>query len=419
MRRLLSLAAVSVLGVALPAPAGERPSVHLPTEADAVAVALGAETIFFGPEGVETVLPGPVDDRERVVVGLAPDGAVRRVEVTQRLTLSGLGDFRFKVPGPARNVEALPDSGVAPGLRRGSVLWQGFSEGEEVLAARVPLFPDQEAERLPVAFDLAVTVGGESLAEDEERSGTIEIDLEMRNTSAIPLGIQSAAVAPGRLAPILDRVWAALREGRRPRPGLGGVPGRIRAEAAPETQVQPVEAPFRLEGTLSFPPGTVRAVTVEGGEVEGDAVTFGVTLGGGRPLAHRVRVTGEGEGVGLPDLVVSGEPALPSAETLTPPGAPSWRAAVRSGGASGGAMLDGLLQVLWRVARLRQFDGYLGNPDPDGPAKTRYRFELLPPEPAAAPGPAQAPAPAPWTAAVTWGGIVFLLALAVVAWSLS
>lgn len=419
MRRLLPIVAAAVMAAATPAPAGERPSIHLPTEGDAVAVALGAESIFFGAKGVETILPGPVSDEERVVVGLGLDGAVRRVEVVQRLTISGLGDFQFKVAGPARDVEGLPESGVAPGLRRGSVLWQGFSEGEEVLAARMPLFPDQEADRLPVAFDLRMTVDGQAADPDAAMSGDLAIDLTIRNTTPIPIGVQRAPVDPERVAPVLDAVRNALRDGRRPVPGRGPVPERLPALREPETEVEEIEAPFRVEGILSFAPGTVRGLSARGGDADAERVTFGATLGGGRPLEHTVRISGEALGAGLPELAIAGEPALPAAGLVAPPGAGSWREAVRSGTApDGGEMVQALLGALWRVARLRQFDAYLGNPDPGGPATTEYRFELLPPGTAAPPGASPSPSPpSPWTAAVSWTGLALLLAAAVVAWS--
>jgi hypothetical protein len=37
-----------------------------------------------------------------------------------------------------------------------------------------------------------------------------------------------------------------------------------------------------------------------------------------------------------------------------------------------------IMDTMWRTARLRQFDAYLGNPDPTGPASTVYRFVLSP-----------------------------------------
>src|SRR6266496_6216393 len=110
---------------------GAPGSVRLPTEADALAYAPNSETILFGALGVETRLPGPVDDREQVSVGLALDGSITKVRVAQRLTITGVGDFSFKVPGPARDVRSLPESASTPGLRKGALLWQGFAAGRK------------------------------------------------------------------------------------------------------------------------------------------------------------------------------------------------------------------------------------------------------------------------------------------------
>jgi len=42
-------------------------------------------------------------------------------------------------------------------------------------------------------------------------------------------------------------------------------------------------------------------------------------------------------------------------------------------------MLALTLDTLWRVARLRQFDAYLGNPDVNGTSTSEYAFRLAPP----------------------------------------
>src|SRR5437867_12086236 len=89
--------------------------IHLPTRADAIAAELGAEQILNGRTGplpsksglggLETRLPGPATDRERITVDVGPTGEPVAVRAVQRLHLTGLGDFSFKVPGPATDVE--------------------------------------------------------------------------------------------------------------------------------------------------------------------------------------------------------------------------------------------------------------------------------------------------------------------------
>src|SRR5207244_4677075 len=104
-----------------------------------------------------------VADDEVITVGFDAAGAPDSIQVDQRLTLMGLGDFEIRVPGPAMDVRALPGSAELPGLRKGAVLWQGFSSGTKLLAATMHLFPNLEAPRLPLRFSLSMTVGGAPL----------------------------------------------------------------------------------------------------------------------------------------------------------------------------------------------------------------------------------------------------------------
>jgi hypothetical protein len=49
------------------------------------------------------------------------------------------------------------------------------------------------------------------------------------------------------------------------------------------------------------------------------------------------------------------------------------------------------MSTMWRVARLRLYDGYIGNPDPIGSARSVYTYRLAPP----APPPVVVPPPPP------------------------
>jgi hypothetical protein len=69
----VSLVVLSTAAFATPArsaAAAER--VDLPTEEDILAVAYGAETLLYGAKGIETLLPGPVEDDELVTVEIGP-----------------------------------------------------------------------------------------------------------------------------------------------------------------------------------------------------------------------------------------------------------------------------------------------------------------------------------------------------------
>src|SRR5207244_3064081 len=104
----------------------------------------------------------------------------------------------------AIDVQGLPGSQDQPGLRKGAVLWQGFSPGRKALGATMQLHPDLEAQRLPVRFDLSITVGGKPLRPGSRLSGPLRMTISMRNVSAVPVQIREARADPRALAPVLD-----------------------------------------------------------------------------------------------------------------------------------------------------------------------------------------------------------------------
>jgi hypothetical protein len=397
------MAGTGALVLALTGLAAAAPSTaKLPTDFDALAFAPNSQTILFGQLGIETRLPGPVDDRERVVVGLSTDGSVARVQVTQRLTLLGTGDFSFKVSGPARDFETLPESGEQPGLRKGALLWQGFAAGQKVLAARVDLFPSQEAQRLPVHFSLRVTVGGRPLEPGDVASGPLELELGIENISAVPIGITDAEADPATLAPVLDNLQRLIASGRRPIPGTEGIPERVPVSGLVTQRRDEVEVPFEVEGRLRFPAGSVKGLQVAGGEAAAEGadvdVRFTARVGGGAQGRFDLRLTGQASHLRLPSLEMTGRPVLPLARALRPPFGRSWSRAVAvdPSRVDGRRMLGLAMDVLWRVARLRQFDAYLGNPDIHGTSTSSYTFRLAPVVQevvGAAPGPARAADP--------------------------
>jgi hypothetical protein len=411
---------VGMVGGAPMAGAADPGTLRFPTEADAVAYAAGAETILFGPGGVETRLPGPVDDHEDVRVDLGIDGAPVAVTVDQTLTVHGLGDFEFKVPGPASTVDALPESEAEPGLRRGAALWQGFSPGTKVLAARMALYPELEASRLPMSVALRATVGGAPLEDGAAQSGPLELVVVLTNTTAFPVRIAEGAADPVVVAGILDRLRDDLANGRRPAPGEGGIPASVQAADVTEGTNQTVEAGVAFDLTVSFPTGTVSGLTVEGGQVQGGGSVVRATgvVGAGRASATTITVRGTATRLDVPDLTLEAAAALPDPAAVAPPSGGSWTEAVAAdpGAADGRAMTALAMRTLWAVAWLRQVDAYLGNPDPTGPASTSYVYRLNPAAGVIAPAPTAPPpsGPQPW-AIVGWTalGMVTLAGLAV------
>ncbi|MFN2545597.1 MAG: hypothetical protein ABR600_13660 [Actinomycetota bacterium] len=396
------LAAVLPLSVVVLASAGSTAfagdAIHLPTRADATAIAPRTECLLNGINSglpsfivhgcLETRLPGAVSDRERVEVDVGPDGTPLGVRVTQHLELSGLGDFSFKVPGPATDVRGLPGSEEQPGLRKGAVLWQGFSPGRRVLGAVLDLHPDLEADLLPLRFTIDATIGGAPMSSGEPRSGPFEMTLRIANRTATPITIAPASTDPAAVGAALDTVRRDLEHGRRPVPGEHGLPESLPSTGAPTTRSARIEAPFRIEGELSFPDGTLTGAQVHGASLGGGStptIVLRQQLGGGAPASIEVRVTGVAHHLGLPRLVVHAEPAPPLASSVSPPegGSASAYAAAHPSGSR--RMVSDLLEALWRTARLVQFDAYLGNPDPAGPARSTYVFTLAAPKQEAAP----------------------------------
>ncbi|MDP8955577.1 MAG: hypothetical protein M3N24_01260 [Actinomycetota bacterium] len=398
--RVFAVLAVAFLLASVGADAafGQERTVRLPTERDALPYTPYAQMLLFGDRGIETQLPGRVADRERVDVGLDTNGSISRVVVFQRLMVSGLGDFQFRVPGPARDVTALPGSATNPGLRKGSVLWQGFSSGREVLAAEVDLMPALERDRLPLEFELDMSVAGRPLEPGRRASGPFELKFRVLNSSEFPFGVETADADPGTLAPVLDRVRTMLARRERPVPGRGGVPKAVPVEGRIRNEARDVRVPFVVRGQFEFRPGSLTNVEVTGAAREstqdGTVVTFRRLLGGGAPNDFRLSISGVAQDLALPELVMWADPTLPSPRALEPPVGETWQEGVRvrADAFDGARMVSLLVETMWEAARIRQFEAYLGNPDYlRGDSNSTYLFRL---SPRVAPPPA-APPPAP------------------------
>jgi hypothetical protein len=161
-------------------------------------------------------------------------------------------------------------------------------------------------------------------------------------------------------------------------------------------------------------------VSGETGGAPAGVVPFAATLGGGNPLAYTVDVTARVRGLRLPSITIDAHSGLPSPASLAPPAGATWGAGVRSDPAAFDPreMTALIMDTMWRTARLRQFDAYLGNPDPTGPARTEYLFVLSPAKPAVATVPA--PASGGPIRVLAGVGVAVVLALgAVLLWSRS
>jgi len=257
---------------------------------------------------------------EEVTARVDERGTPFAVRARQRLVVLTKGDYVFIVPAPVIAVDAGPGSESSPGQRRASILWSGFNAGRKVLVADARLRPREAAKVLPLRV--------------EAKGSTVTIS----NATPIRSSTFTATPQVAPLARYLDAVRAATLRGRL-------VPiGTATISDEPKPTHASVEAPLHVAGTIG------------GRRVD-------VVLGDGRPLRLTVP-----RGDGKIDLRAE---VVPPSRLLTPPGgARSWAAAT----VDGPALLDRAQAVLLRIARVRQYDSYLADPDPRGNAQTTYVY---------------------------------------------
>lgn len=347
--------------VTLPALAAGSRRVDLPSAEETIRSRLRAEQLLRGGRGPERTLPGAVTDRERVEVAIAPDGTPQTVFVEQRLSLHGVGDFFVKIPGPVKDVEALPGSTSEPGLRSGSIVWQGFATRGETLGARAELDPEHEVTRLPVGLQIEAKVDGRSIDLSEEITGKLSLTITLTNNTGVTLSLPSADASAMLVATLLDRARATLARGERPEPGARGLPRFVPATSPVDRVERSVAAPLQVRLQMSL-----------GG---GAPVSREVVLSG-RRVAHTLRLHAP-LSAGRLELMMTVAPSAPAPSGLRPPGSPDWEVAAAEGRVDGREMLDRLVYVLAEAARLPDIDGYLGNPDRDGPTMTTYHYMLV------------------------------------------
>jgi hypothetical protein len=328
-------------------------------------------------------VPGPVVNDEVVTVGVAGDGAVRRVVLAQRLRLEGTGDYAVRERGPAREATSLSDD-PAPITRRGAVVWQGFSPGSRDLAARLLLDPQIEAQHLPLS--VAVTfLGSDGVQRPLSPGGrmpgagtvTVTLTNDTEQPAELPTGTDVAAPA---VAAQLDRALSVARHpsaNRLPSTDTGLPKQLTVSEAAVVQTTQAV--PFRLTGSLRLS-GTTGEVVGPATSPLPDGARFAGVLGGvgGVPeVSFAARTTGPGTLL----LDVRAVAALDE-RTLAPPrGLPSWRAwaAASPTRAERRAALDLLVQVAATGARASSYSPYLGA-DLLGSGSTSFRYGFAPAE---------------------------------------
>jgi hypothetical protein len=320
-------------------------------------------------------VPGRVDSRQEVSVGIGPDGAPVSVRDIERLVLNGKGDYSFIVPGPLTDVLPGPGTDSQPGFRTDAIVWQGFSPGRRVLAADARLRPKDAAASLPVRLSLRTTVAGKELEPGERGSGQLILELTAENVTATPVVTFTAAGVPRELAVVLDSLRNTIAHGDAYNSYVANIGSK------PEPLTRRFGALVELQGSIAFPHGRVEALRATGARVAGGHVVFSGRLGEDDPTRLTVRVTGRASDLGAPILNMRVTPDL-ELHALRPPQGSTWKQAIGKGlvRPDPRAFLSDTIAALLRTSRTRQYEAFLANPDPylrAGADRTVYRYRTV------------------------------------------
>jgi hypothetical protein len=258
-----------------------------------------------------------VANKERVLVGLDRDGTPSAVTVVQTSRLNRLGDYVFAIPAPVVSVLPGPGTESQPGQRTNQILWQGFSPGTRVLAARAELRAEESAPYLPVKVRIAPSAGGTTVI--------------VENQTAVSVPSYTGDVEPTSLAQVLARIRTAIERNL----FAEGLNVELRGRKTP-VQVE-IAAPLRVTGTVGGRP-------------------FRALLDGVDKRAVRVTVPDEEPKVAFTVRTVQ----VP--DDVTEKQSPSER-------------LAGTIRLELTYARTRQFDQFLSSPDPTGHSSTTYLYK--------------------------------------------
>ena len=241
----------------------------------------------------------------QVRVSVSPTGTPFAITADQTLFVSVKGDYYFTIGAPLLDVTALPGSDATPGLRSGSIIWEGFNPLQRTLKAHATLDPARAAPVLP----LRIEVRGETAT--------------FVNTTGVTVDTFTADADP---APLVRYVLALRRAVVLGRP----LPEGTASLTSPaQTSRARITVPLRISGAVG---GRRISATVTG----------------------RLTVHAHGR------IAVSVRPEVPAAGALD--------------GLSGREALTRATSLALTVARLRQYERFLGNPDPTGAETTLYLY---------------------------------------------
>ncbi|HWL37383.1 MAG TPA: hypothetical protein VNQ77_14460 [Frankiaceae bacterium] len=347
----------------LPKPAGTIPVVR--------------EAFPDRPERFNTsILPGRVDDTERVEVLLAPDGAPAAVTMVQRLVLHGTGQFIVWERSSAQDAEPLDDTDP-PVLKREAVIWQGFVNERKELAARLTLDPAIERELLPLGISLAWNGPG-TVGPGGALPGPGELTVKVSNRTSKPTTIPTGTpTSPAALAGPLDALLrhADAKSAASPPMAGRGLPASVPATGVATREVNST-VPFRVTGTIRVEGGGHAAVTPESPAVK--HVPGGVELDGVLQGDAEFAVRAGSAATVTVDLTAY--PTL-DARLLQPPRGRTWAqwARLRPTPAETAAALTTLVENASAAARADEYAPYLGHHGP-GKVRTTFTFAMAPPE---------------------------------------
>lgn len=327
------------------------------------------------PTEVENLVPGTVADAEVVRVGLGPSGATRSIVVDQTLTINGVGDFAFTIPGPAADVTGPRDSVVQPGLRLGDVSWAGFSSGQRVLRSRVTLVHERDIVRhLPVAVSVAVRKAGRPVT--LPAAGPLEVEIRVADTAGDFVSIYDAVPDRRALGGVLDRLYTRYRSGQTPVGGSTGIPRTLDVATVPVDHPELVLLPVDLDARVTLTGADVTIAGSSGGAVAGRTLSFAGRLSPDKGM-HVMKLQVPAGTLAAADLRMNVGPVFADQRSLAPPNGQSWRTwSANASTAELRRVLRLTQQVMWRAAQYNRYTAYLGNPGA-GPSKTSYIYSSI------------------------------------------
>jgi hypothetical protein len=352
-RAVVRLAVASaVIAACLPASAAARPLL-LPSPTQPLDSKVPLRSDAAPSQLQQLPLNAQVDSREHVIVDALAEGTVVGVQVLQRLTLVGTGDYFFTVSAPLLDVRAGPGSQAEPGFRRSAVVWQGFANRRRVLSADAELDPGRVADALPLRLELRATVDGRPLQRNERRSGRLQLELRLRNTTAVRAPMVSARpVRAGDVGRIVARIASQVRKGETPDQPTLEVEGPVEARRVA------VDAPLVVTGEVRLPARGLDGAVVSGGSLlrrsGGVAVRFRLVLAGPEGSSATIRLSGSVRDAASPQASLTADPSAVAALSTDDAG-----------------------RLLLRLARVRQYDAFLANPATAGSVHAVYRFRTV------------------------------------------